>query len=111
MHNPISIREIRSGDLEAVRRINAESSPGVSLLTMHGLERLTAGATLAWVAAAGQNIAAYLIGFAGDAIYDGEEFAWFKQRRRDFVYVDQIATASPFRGRGIGRMLYSEVED
>ena len=56
MHNPISIREIRSGDLEAVRRINAESSPGVSLLTRHGLERLTAGATLAWVAAAGQDI-------------------------------------------------------
>jgi predicted GNAT superfamily acetyltransferase len=67
MHNPISIREIRGGDLEAVRRINAESSPGVSLLTRHGLERLTAGATAAWVVAAGQDIAAYLIGFAGEA--------------------------------------------
>jgi uncharacterized protein len=110
MHDPISIREIRSGDLEAVRRINAESSPGVSFLAMDSLVRLTAGATLAWVAAAGQDIAAYLIGFAAEAIYDGEEFAWFKQRRRDFIYVDQIATATSFRGQGIGRMLYSEVE-
>jgi predicted GNAT superfamily acetyltransferase len=110
MHNSISIREIRRADLEEVHRINAESSPGVSLLSMRDLERLTAGATLAWVAVAGQDIAAYLIGFAGEAIYDGEEFAWFKERRRDFVYVDQIATAASFRGQGIGRSLYSEVE-
>jgi predicted GNAT superfamily acetyltransferase len=68
MHNPISIRDIRPGDLQEVLRINEESSPGVSQLTVAGAERLITDATLAWVAVADQGIAGYLIAFIGSAI-------------------------------------------
>jgi predicted GNAT superfamily acetyltransferase len=110
MPNPISIRDIRSADFEAIGRINAESSPGVSLLTSDDLERLTAQAALAWVAVRGKDIAGYLIGLTGASPYDGEEFAWFKKRGRHFVYIDQIALAPSFRGRDIGHLLYAQVE-
>jgi hypothetical protein len=110
MHNPISIRDILPGDLQEVLRINEESSPGVSQLTLAGAERLTTDATLAWVAVADQGIAGYLIAFIGSANYAGEEFAWFKERGRDFVYVDQVALAPSYCGRGVGSMLYSELE-
>jgi uncharacterized protein len=110
MHNRISVRDIRPGDLQEVLRINKESSPGVSQLTVVGAERLTTDATLAWVAVADQGMAGYLIAFIGSAMYAGEEFAWFKQRGRQFVYVDQVALAPSYRGRGVGSLLYSELE-
>jgi predicted GNAT superfamily acetyltransferase len=110
MPNSISIRDIGPCDLQQILRINEESSPRVSPLTAAGIERLIAAATLAWVAVADQGIAGYLVGFSGSAIYAGEEFAWFRQRGREFVYVDQIALAQSCRGRGIGTMLYSKLE-
>jgi uncharacterized protein len=108
MHNLISIRDICPGDLQEVLRINEESSPGVSRLTAAGVERLTTDANVAWVALADQGVAGYIIGFIGSAFYAGEEFAWFKERGHDFVYVDQVALAPSYRGRGIGSMLYSD---
>ena len=93
-----------------IRCINSESAPGVSLLSSQELEELIPAATLAWVAIAGDQIAGYLIGFTWTARYDGEEFAWFKERYQDFFYVDQLALAPSFRGRGIGTRLYAELE-
>jgi len=110
MRSPIVIREVRSDDLPEIRRINVESSPGVTRLTVRRIAGLVTEATLAWVAVADRGIAGYLIAFLGSASYGGEEFAWFKRRTRNFVYVDQVALAPPYRGRGIGSMLYSELE-
>jgi hypothetical protein len=110
MRNPIVIREVRSDDLPEILRINVESSPGVTRLTVHGIAGLVTEATLAWVAVTDRDIAGYLIAFLGSAGYGGEEFAWFKQRMQNFVYVDQVALARSYRGRGIGSMLYSELE-
>jgi uncharacterized protein len=110
MHNAISIRDIRPDDLKELLRINEESSPGVSQLTAVDAERLTTDATLAWVAVGDQGVAGYLIAFIGSATYAGEEFSWFKKRGREFVYVDQIALGLSYRGRGVGRLLYLELE-
>jgi predicted GNAT superfamily acetyltransferase len=110
MHDLTSIRDIRSSDFQEVLRINAKSSPGVSQLTASAVERLTTDATLTWIAVAEPGIVGYLIGFMWSAIYDGEEFTWFKERGWDFVYIDQVALTPSYRGRGIGRMMYSELE-
>jgi len=110
MRNPIVIREVRPDDLPEILRINVESSPGVTRLTVRGIAGLVTEATLAWVAVTDRDIAGYLIAFLGSASYGGEEFAWFKQRTQNFVYVDQVALARSYRGRGIGSVLYSELE-
>jgi predicted GNAT superfamily acetyltransferase len=110
MHNRIAIREVRPDDLPEIVRINVDSAPGVTQLTGRDMAGLVTEATLAWVAIADRGIAGYLIAFLGSANYGGEEFAWFKRRGQTFVYVDQVALARSYRGRGIASRLYSELE-
>jgi uncharacterized protein len=106
----ISIREARTEDLEALRRINAESAPDVSLLDAGTMQMLAATATVAWVALARGAISGYLVGFAHPAPYEGEEFIWVKNRCQDFVFVDQVAVAARCRGLGVGAALYAALE-
>ena len=106
----ISIRETRTEDLEALRRINAESAPDVSLLDAGTMQMLAATASVAWVALARGAISGYLVGFAHPAAYEGEEFLWVKSRYQDFVFVDQVAVAARFRGLGVGAALYAALE-
>ncbi|MCO6413772.1 MAG: GNAT family N-acetyltransferase, partial [Thiogranum sp.] len=43
--------------------------------------------------------------------YDGEEFLWFREHfRGDFLYIDQVAVGRRYRGRGLGRALYDDLE-
>ena len=48
----ISIRDIRTGDRDALQRINGESAPDVALLEVETMEALAATASVAWVALA-----------------------------------------------------------
>ena len=103
----ISIRDTRTEDLEALRRINAESAPDVSLLeadTMQSSLRPRRWHGSPWHEA--QSVG-YLVGFAHPAAYDGEEFLWVKSRYQDFVFVDQVAVAARCRGLGVGTALYA----
>jgi uncharacterized protein len=110
MDNVIAIRAAHPDEFPEILRINRESSPGVTRLTAAGIASLLTGGALAWVAVADRNIAGYLIAFLGSDSYDGEEFTWFRQRRQDFVYVDQLALAPSYRRRGVGSALYSKLE-
>jgi len=110
MRESISINPVQYAHLGAIRSINAESAPGVSVLTPNNLIRVVESASLVWVALMRERVAGYLIGYAHDAAYDGEEFKWFQSRGRDFVYVDQIAVAADSRSRGVGAALYRALE-
>src|SRR3954469_15171439 len=54
---------------------------------------------------------AFLLAFDQDAPYDSPNFLWFRARYPRFVYVDRVAVATAARGRGLARMLYSELFD
>ena len=107
VHLQPAIRRALAKDEPAVLAINAMARPGVAPLDPRELERLFGmGATLT-VAECGGAIAGYLIGFAQDAAYDGEEFRHFRGvLAKNFLYVDQVATHHDFRRRGIARALY-----
>jgi uncharacterized protein len=110
MGRSVDIRAIRVEDLSTIYAINAESLPAVTALMPGDLDRATAAAAVAWVAVVDEAVAGYLIGYAPNSHYDGEEFAWFRTHGDDFLYVDQIAVASPARRCGIGAALYDAVE-
>lgn len=52
---------------------------------------------------------AFLIVFDQTARYDSPNFAWFKVKYPDFVYVDRIITGPHARGRGYARALYEDL--
>ncbi len=55
------------------------------------------------------SIDAFILAFDQDSDYDGENFAWFKSRYQQFVYVDRIAVAAATRGQGLARRLYEDL--
>lgn len=49
---------------------------------------------------------AFLLAFDQTADYDSPNYLWFRERYRQFVYVDRVAVAPAARGRGHARRLY-----
>jgi uncharacterized protein len=57
----------------------------------------------------GEGKDAYIICFDQDADYDNDNFRWFKERYKHFVYVDRIVVANHARGKGLARHLYQDL--
>ncbi len=95
-------------DTASVLRINAESQPNVAPLDGHELNRLRSLSSHHLVAENIQaGVVAYLLAFADDALYDGEEFLKFRTSlTAPFFYIDQVAVISGEKGKGVGAALY-----
>jgi predicted GNAT superfamily acetyltransferase len=97
---------ITAADEAAILELNNAHEMELSRLDPARLQHLLAAAYHARMAPHG---VAFLIAFAPDADYDGVHFAWFRERFKDFVYVDRIVVAHEARGRGIARALYADL--
>lgn len=104
------IRRAGANDLDAIRALTAEGYPGVSPFAPNELEWALEHAAGIWVASSENNIGAYLIAFAADANYDGEEFRWFQQNAEGFFYIDRVAVTANERHSGLGSRLYVYLE-
>lgn len=108
---------IRAGvpaDYEAIWAINVEGRPGVSPFTPTELVALLQTPARVWTALAGEQdvrqVVGYCVTYRSDEAYEGEEYAWFRQRFPLFLYIDQIAIAGTHRRMGVGAQLYAAVE-
>ncbi len=54
--------------------------------------------------------AGFVITFAAGSAYDGENFAWYSERYQDFCYLDRVVIHEDFRRRGLGSLVYDELE-
>ncbi len=61
------------------------------------------------VAAAEDHLAGFLIGLRENADYASDNFLWFRERYPEFLYIDRIVIARPYRGAGLGRVFYADV--
>ncbi len=104
----VSVRRARPQDAAPIASVNAEGVPGVTPMGAEAVARAMGAATLFLVAEADGAVQGYLIAYDPEREYDGEEFLWFRERGRDFLYVDQIAVSARARGAGVGRALYDE---
>src|ERR1700730_14822781 len=105
-HDRTGLTEITAADEAAILELNNAHEVELSRLDMVRLQHLLAVAYHARMAPQGL---AFLIAFAPDADYDGVHFAWFRDRFKDFVYVDRVVVAHAARGRGIARALYADL--
>jgi predicted GNAT superfamily acetyltransferase len=105
------IREYRHDDLADVHAINQGEVPRVGSETVEALAHIAAQSILAPVAIDAESGA--VLGFAmvlgADADYGSDNYAWFRERYADFVYLDRVAIPPAHQRRGIGRALYDYV--
>ena len=52
---------------------------------------------------------AFLLAFDPSAKYDNRNFNWFRERYRNFIYIDRIVVASTSRRQGLAGALYSDL--
>ncbi|MDO6694875.1 GNAT family N-acetyltransferase [Aliiglaciecola sp. 3_MG-2023] len=55
------------------------------------------------------SIVGFLLAMAPEADYASENYQWFDQRYKNFVYVDRIVVDSSLQGRGLGKDLYNDL--
>lgn len=100
-----------SRDDTFVLQINSESQPNVARLDPPELNRLQSLSPHHLVAECTQTgVVAYLLAFADDARYDGEEFLKLRSITAPFLYIDQVAVIHQSQRKGIGAALYRCVE-
>jgi uncharacterized protein len=107
----LAIRRLMPADEAQLLRINVEAQPNVAALDRVELARLASLSHIHIVAADADAVHGYALNFLREDIYDGEEFLALRAFiPQSFVYIDQVAVASPARAQGIGRRLYEAVE-
>ncbi|MCF4099487.1 GNAT family N-acetyltransferase [Maritalea mediterranea] len=89
--------------LEAVRTLNNAHEVETSWLEPDDLQRLIDNAYFVEVV---DEADAFLIAMNEQSDHDGINFAWFKERYDQFVYIDRIVTANHARGQGLAKSLY-----
>jgi predicted GNAT superfamily acetyltransferase len=103
----LAIRAFRTPDTAAVLQINAEGLPGVAPLGRDDLDAFARRPSAVVVAESDSLIVGYLIVLPAGTRYDGEEYQWFSERFKRFVYIDQIAVRRGHRRLGIAAQLYA----
>jgi hypothetical protein len=56
------------------------------------------------------ELAGFLMALQPGQAYQSENYRWFSEHYEKFVYVDRIAVSPNYKGRGIGRALYADVQ-
>lgn len=104
------LRPYRTEDLPHVHAINQAEVPAVAEETIDALGHIADESVIAIVAEDDGTIAGFCLVLRPGADYDSGNFLWFCDRYEEFVYLDRIAIAPDFRRRGLGRAMYTEVE-
>ena len=103
------IRTIQPLDFLKVLEINNSNVPALSELTLEKLHYLVEHSLHALVVEH-HSICGFCITFAPNAPYDSVNYQWFQDSYSDFVYLDRIAFDAQAQGKGIGKLLYSYIE-
>lgn len=107
---PITLRDVREHELDAVLAIN--NAAGASILPMDAakLRFFWEHADYFRVAEQDGVITGFLIGLSHDAPHDSPNFLWFRERYPRFLYIDRIVIAPSRQRHGRGRTFYADVQ-
>lgn len=106
----ITIRDMRTDDLDWVLVMNNAAVPHVGEVDADKLAALFAESSVARVAERDGRPAGAIICFSPGATYTSENYLWFQRRYDDFLYVDRIFVDGSATGAGIGQQFYRDME-
>ena len=105
----IAIRDVREHELDHVLALNNAAGPTILPLDTVKVGRFFDNAEYFRVAEVDGHIAGFLIALRETSEYESSNFLWFRERYPEFVYIDRIVVAKPYRGLGLGRVFYADV--
>ena len=105
-----AVRDIEPTDLARILEINQANTPEVGSVDEDRMGFIVGESPIALVAAVDDVVAGFCLVLGADSTYDSVNYRWFTSRYSDFMYLDRVAVDPRFRGRGIGTLLYGEVD-
>lgn len=105
----ITIRDVREHELDSVLALNNAAGSTILPLDSTSVRKFYDEAAYFRVAEAEDHLAGFLIGLRENADYGSDNFLWFRDHYPEFLYIDRIVVARPYRGVGLGRVFYADV--
>jgi uncharacterized protein len=105
----IAIRDVHEHELDSVLALNNAAGETILPLDAAKVREFFDQAAYFRVAETEGHLAGFLIGLREEAAYGSANFLWFRERYPEFLYIDRIVVARPYRGLGLGRIFYADV--
>jgi uncharacterized protein len=105
-----SVRELTRADWERVLELNQASVQELSPLDEPRLDYILVLAHRCIVVEHEGELAGFSIAIAPGKSYDSDNYRWFAERYKRFLYLDRIAVDAAHRRLGIGARLYDTME-
>ena len=103
------IRQTQFSDFQRILNINSTEEEKTSQLDLARLAQLDSWSDYHRVVVVEDEIIGFLLVMSEASNYDGDNFRWFVERYRRFLYVDRIVIDRTFARRGVGSALYGDL--
>jgi uncharacterized protein len=104
------VRPVTAADLPRLLEINQANVPAVGSVDLDRLAFLVAESPIALAVELDAELVGFCLVLAGDSTYDSVNYRWFTERYDRFMYLDRVAFDAAARSRGLGTVLYGEVD-
>jgi predicted GNAT superfamily acetyltransferase len=106
----VVIRPIEQGDLGRILEINEANVPEVGSVDGDRMAFLLAESLIALAVDVDGRTVGFCLVMPSDSRYDSVNYRWFTARYENFMYLDRVAFDIEAQGRGLGTLLYAEVD-
>jgi predicted GNAT superfamily acetyltransferase len=106
----VTIRDVTSADLERVLEINEANVPEVGQVDAARLRYLVDESAFSLAVDVDDEIAGFCVVLGQGSSYDSVNYRWFMERYDDVLYLDRVAFDASAQGRGLGSLLYHDVD-
>ena len=107
---PIKLEDVTADQLPEILDINNSALPHVNHLSLRDLTHLWEMSCYCRIATKGGVPAGFLLAMTEDAPYESENYRWFRDHHDTFVYIDRVVVKPEFRGLGVGKVFYADIE-
>lgn len=107
----IVVRTAKSPDFVRILELNQTEVRHTSAMDLSRLAQLDRLADCHKVALIDGQIVGFLMAMCTGTPYINDNFQWFSDRFRDFVYIDRVVVDAAFVGHGVGSALYQALCD